>query len=94
MKATADRVGDGMSETSRTFGLLPFENLEPRRFEDLVRQLAYDFRPWRALEATGRAEGDEGFDARGSRSPMRKIRLRPTERTMKRRPAPRAIACG
>jgi hypothetical protein len=30
-----------------------------------VRQLAYNFRPWRALEATGRAGGDEGYDARG-----------------------------
>jgi hypothetical protein len=30
-----------------------------------VRQLAYDFRPWRQLEATGRSGGDDGFDARG-----------------------------
>lgn len=44
---------------------LPFEHLEPKRFEDLVRQLAYDFRQWQSLEATGRAGSDEGFDARG-----------------------------
>ncbi len=49
----------------RTIGPLHFEDLEPRRFEDLVRQLVYDFRPWRALEATGRSGSDDGFDARG-----------------------------
>lgn len=50
---------------SRTLNPLHFEDLEPRRFEDLVRQLVYDFRHWRALEATGRSGSDEGFDARG-----------------------------
>lgn len=30
-----------------------------------MRQLAYEFKPWRKLEATGRAGSDEGFDARG-----------------------------
>jgi hypothetical protein len=30
-----------------------------------VRQLAYDFKPWRKLEATGRSGGDGSFDARG-----------------------------
>ncbi|MBK1838003.1 restriction endonuclease [Azospirillum sp. YIM B02556] len=49
----------------RTIGPLHLEDLEPHRFEDLVRQLLYDFRPWRQLEATGRGGGDEGFDARG-----------------------------
>lgn len=51
--------------TSRTFGPLHFEDLEPKRFEDLVRQLIYDFKNWRRLEATGRAGSDDGFDARG-----------------------------
>ena len=51
--------------TSRTLGPLHFEDLEPKRFEDLVRQLAYDFKSWRRLEATGRAGSDDGFDARG-----------------------------
>jgi hypothetical protein len=51
--------------TTRTLNPLPFNDLEPKRFEDLVRQLVYDFRPWRRLEATGRAGSDDGFDARG-----------------------------
>nr|WP_137830762.1 hypothetical protein [Methylobacterium sp. L1A1] len=51
--------------TTRTLNPLPFEHLEPKRFEDLVRQLAYEFRPWRQLEATGRGGSDDGFDARG-----------------------------
>jgi hypothetical protein len=41
------------------------EDLEPHRFEDLIRQLIYDFRSWRALEATGRGGSDDGFDVRG-----------------------------
>lgn len=51
--------------TTRTLGPLHFEDLEPKRFEDLVRQLAYEFKTWRKLEATGRAGSDDGFDARG-----------------------------
>ena len=54
-----------MKTVTRTFHPLPFEHLEPKRFEDLVRQLIYDFRPWRQLEPTGRAGSDDGFDARG-----------------------------
>ncbi len=54
-----------MSNTTRTLGPLHFEDLEPKRFEDLARQLVYDFKPWRRLEATGRAGADDGFDARG-----------------------------
>lgn len=54
-----------MVTTTRTTGPLHFEDLDPKRFEDLVRQLAYDFRVWRRLEATGRAGSDDGFDARG-----------------------------
>jgi hypothetical protein len=50
---------------TRTTGPLHFEDLEPHRFEDLVRRLIYDFRPWRQLEATGRSGSDDGFDARG-----------------------------
>ncbi|WP_051448270.1 restriction endonuclease [Bradyrhizobium sp. WSM1417] len=50
---------------TRTLNPLPFNDLDPRRFEDLVRQLVYDFRPWLRLEATGRAGGDDGFDVRG-----------------------------
>lgn len=54
-----------MATTTKTIGPLHFEDLEPKRFEDLVRQLAYEFRPWRKLEATGRSGSDDGFDARG-----------------------------
>jgi hypothetical protein len=52
--------------TTRTIGPLHLEDLEPHRFEDLVRQLIYDFRNWRSLEATGRAGSDDGFDARAA----------------------------
>jgi hypothetical protein len=51
--------------TSKTIGPLHFGDLEPHRFEDLVRQLIYDFRTWRSLEATGRSGSDQGFDVRG-----------------------------
>ena len=51
--------------TTRTLNPLPFDDLEPKRFEDLIRQLIYDFRRWRQLEATGRSGGDAGYDARG-----------------------------
>lgn len=53
-----------MSKVTRTLNPLHFEDLEPHRFEDLVRQLIYDFRQWRSLEATGRAGSDEGMDIR------------------------------
>ena len=43
---------------------LPFSDLEPHRFEDLVRQLAYDLRRWKSLEATGRGGADGGVDIR------------------------------
>lgn len=51
--------------TTRTIGPIHFEDLDPNRFEDLVRQIAYDFKSWEQLEATGRAGSDDGFDARG-----------------------------
>ncbi|QKK15611.1 restriction endonuclease [Rhizobium indicum] len=50
---------------TRTINPLQFSALEPKRFEDLVRQLLYEFRTWRQLEATGRSGSDDGFDARG-----------------------------
>lgn len=49
---------------SRTVGPLHFEDLEPHRFEDLVRQLAYGFRTWQSLEAIGRTGSDDGADIR------------------------------
>jgi hypothetical protein len=42
------------SSITRTLGPIHFEDLDPRRFEDLVRELAYDFRDWQSIEATGR----------------------------------------
>ena len=52
--------------TTRTLNPLPFQDLEPHRFEDLIRQLAYDFRGWKSLEATGRSGSDEGLDIRAT----------------------------
>ena len=54
-----------MVRTTKTLNPLPFQDLEPHRFEDLVRQLAYDFKNWRSLEPTGRLGADDGYDARG-----------------------------
>jgi hypothetical protein len=56
----------------RTINPLHFEDLEPHRFEDLVRQLVYGFRDWVALESLGRSGADEGIDIRGIE------RVRPT----------------
>ncbi len=49
---------------TKTLGPLHFEDLEPHRFEDLVREMVYDFRDWQSIEATGRSGADEGFDIR------------------------------
>ncbi|HEY0010000.1 MAG TPA: hypothetical protein VGB55_14835 [Tepidisphaeraceae bacterium] len=49
---------------TRTLGPIHFEDLDPHRFEDLVRQLAYDFRNWQSIESTGRGGADDGFDIR------------------------------
>ncbi len=54
-----------VNKATKTLNPLPFQDLEPHRFEDLVRQLAYDFRTWRKLEPTGRLGADDGYDARG-----------------------------
>lgn len=53
-------------QTTRTLNPLPLEALEPHRFEDLVRGLAYDFRRWAALEARGASGGDDGIDILGT----------------------------
>jgi hypothetical protein len=49
---------------TKTLGPIHFEDLDPRRFEDLVRELAYDFKDWQSIEATGRGGSDNGFDIR------------------------------
>ncbi|MEJ7810503.1 MAG: hypothetical protein WKG32_08875 [Gemmatimonadaceae bacterium] len=51
---------------TRTLNPLHFEDLEPHRFEDMVRQLAYDFREWKSIEATGRLGADKGMDSRAT----------------------------
>lgn len=53
-----------MARATRTLNPLHFEDLEPHRFEDLVRQLAYEYRPWTSIEATGRGGADDGIDIR------------------------------
>jgi hypothetical protein len=50
---------------TRTIGPLHFEDLAPLRFEDLVRQLAYRFRVWLYLDATGAGGTDGGSDIKG-----------------------------
>src|ERR1700733_4094550 len=54
----------GKPIVSRTFAPIHFEDLDPHRFEDLVRELIYDFRDWQTIEATGRSGNDAGFDIR------------------------------
>src|SRR5690348_7783726 len=52
------------TRVTKTINPLPFEALEPHRFEDLVRRLLYPFRDWSSIEPTGRAGSDDGYDAR------------------------------
>ena len=52
------------SGPARTIHPLHFEDLEPHRFEDLVRQLAYGLRAWHSIEAIGRLGADKGLDIR------------------------------
>ncbi len=53
-----------MANVTHTVGPLNFEALDSKRFEDLVRQLVYEFKTWRRLETVG-SGNDEGFDVRG-----------------------------
>ncbi len=52
------------ANATRTINPLPFQDLEPHRFEDLVRQLAYELRRWKSVEAIGRSGSDDGIDIR------------------------------
>jgi Restriction endonuclease len=52
------------SKVTRTYGPIHFEDLDPHRFEDLVRELIYDYKDWQSIEATGRSGSDDGFDIR------------------------------
>jgi hypothetical protein len=53
-----------MAKVTRTFGPIHFEDLDPHRFEDLIRELTYDYKDWQTIEATGRGGTDAGFDIR------------------------------
>lgn len=52
------------AKPTRTTNPIHFEDLDPKRFEDLVRELIYDFRDWQTIEATGKGGDDDGFDVR------------------------------
>jgi len=52
------------AKPTKTTNPIHFEDLDPKRFEDLVRELIYDFRDWQTIEATGKGGGDDGFDIR------------------------------
>lgn len=52
------------AKITRTYGPIHFEDLDPHKFEDLIRQLIYDFKNWQTIEAIGRTGKDGGFDAR------------------------------
>ncbi len=49
---------------TRTVNPIHFEDLDPKRYEDLIRELIYDFCDWQTIEATGRGGDDQGFDIR------------------------------
>lgn len=51
-------------KVTRTFGPIHFEDLDPHRFEDLLREIIYDYKDWQTIEATGRSGNDSGFDIR------------------------------
>lgn len=53
-----------MAKVTRTTNPLHFEDLEPHKFEDVVRGLLYDFRDWQNIEPTGKKGTDDGFDIR------------------------------
>lgn len=52
------------TKITRTYGPIHFEDLDPHRFEDLIRELIYDYKDWQTIEATGRSGSDSGFDIR------------------------------
>jgi hypothetical protein len=54
----------GEGRPTKTTNPIHFEDLDPKRFEDLVRELVYDFRDWQTIEATGKGGDDDGFDIR------------------------------
>lgn len=53
-----------MVKITNTMGPMHFEDLDPHRFEDLIRELMYDWKDWQDIQATGRGGSDDGFDIR------------------------------
>ncbi len=52
------------AKPTKTLNPLHFEDLDPHRFEDLVRNLIYDLKKWQTIESTGRGGSDDGYDIR------------------------------
>jgi hypothetical protein len=53
-----------MSKPTRTTNPLHFEDLDPRRFEDLALALVYRLRNWEDIHHDGRTGSDDGVDIR------------------------------
>ena len=51
-----------MTKTTRTTNRLHFEDLDPKRFEDLCLQLVYKLKKWVEITHIGRAGNDKGVD--------------------------------
>ncbi len=56
---------DSDVSVTRTINPLHLEDLDPRRFEDLARDLVFRFRRWHHLEPRGRLGRDGGVDIMG-----------------------------
>jgi len=85
-----------MTRASRTLNPIHFEDLEPHRFEDLIRQLIYDYRDWTSLEATGRGArttaSTSGPSSASARTPRRRTRSARKATSLHRRSPP--TGCG
>ena len=55
-----------MAKPTRTTNRLHFEDLDPRRFEDLAHSLVYRFRRWEDIHHDGRVGSDAGADIRAT----------------------------
>ncbi len=53
-----------MTKPTRTTNPLHFEDLDPRRFEDLALALVYRLRTWEDIHHDGRTGSDDGVDIR------------------------------
>jgi hypothetical protein len=71
--------------TTKTFGQLHFEDLDPHRFEDLIRELTYDYKDWQSIEATGRSGADAGWDIRAYEKSSSPAQVEPDDENPPRR---------